>query len=237
MTTIWRMLFGKKNIEVPEISKFVEARDHLVTFRFLSGIPARTIAQAKNLLQWSSIHDEDLSDIKGCGIYFDIENCRLREEKIPGTASHIGSLLIAVLAAILFLISSFGTVLDRAILQFKDSKTWLTLSATTAVPLSGKGHVTLETCTRPVESSFTSFSKEETAYICKKLNDPELRGYVKQMVFEQRVFAVTWAFCFGIGTLMFWSAFRQIESAKNMKKRLSKHVPESENTAHQENYS
>lgn len=223
MTRIWRLVFGKSATADQEVAKFIETRNRLVTFRFFAGVPVRTLAQAKRLIRWSTIHDEEIADIRACGDLFDREACRLVDDRIPGHMMQFLQWLITWALASAVIFASAGFLTERAALQFKESKKWFFLSELAATPLSGDGVVSVKSCDTPhAKSTVTSsFSAEEIAIICKVLADPEHPTIVKQYVTQQRFLCAPFAVIFAYGALVSFFSFRQGYFASRMKKRLS----------------
>ena len=77
LTRLWRMVMGRTAATDREISRLIETRDRLTRFRFIFGLRARTLAQAKRVAKWSEVYDEELADIKTCGRFFNRETCSL----------------------------------------------------------------------------------------------------------------------------------------------------------------
>lgn len=192
ITRIWRLIFGKTAMADREIGKFIENRNRLVTFRFFSGMPVRTLAQAKRILRWSTVHDEEIADIKACGDLFDLEACRLREERIPGRPLQVFQVLLLGGLAGATILAGYGLRMDQALLQFKESQKWFWLSETTAVPLGGEGFVSKKACLDDAlpRPNPTSFSNDEVGIVCKAFRDSDTPAFVDKIVEQQRALLV-----------------------------------------------
>lgn len=222
ISRIWRLIYGKTAMADREIGKFIENRNRLVTFRFFSGLPVRTLPQAKRLIQWSTVNNEEIADIRACGDLFDLEACRLNVERIPGRFARFAMWLAALVLTVMVVLSAAGGLTDRALLQFKESKKWFLISEQSATPWAGSGVLTKKDCieatgTQPVT---TSFASDEATVICKALRDADMPAFIKQTVAQQRLlFSITGMFLF-YWAWVFWAEFRRGNFANNMKRRI-----------------
>lgn len=223
ITRIWRLIFGKAAIADREIGKFIENRNRLVTFRFFSGMPVRTLSQAKRLLRWSAVHDEEIADIRACGDLFDLEACRLREERIPGRPLQVFQVLLLAGLAGAVILAGYGLRLDQALLQFKESQKWFWLSDTTAVPLGGEGLVSKKACLNDElpRPNPTSFSDDEVGMVCKAFGDSDTPPFVEKIVAQQRALLVPISVTLLYWTWQCWLLFRCGIFARNIQQRIS----------------
>lgn len=226
---IWRLVFGRAALADREIASFIETRNRLVTFRFISGLPVRTLAQAKRLLRWSKANEEELATIKACGNLFDLENCCLREGQILSQWQQVLLVLFACVFGFAVAFFALGSLTDRAVLQFKESKTWFLLSTEAAVSFPETGRITKKACADSIGNPMASqpFSAVEATIICKALSDINIKNDIEQIVMQQR-------FAFGIVCVFLvfcawtcWATFRCSYFASGIKQRLSKQLPTS----------
>jgi hypothetical protein len=56
---LWLLLNGKPQFHDKELNDFFERRDSLMRFRFLSGIPLRTLSTVRSVTAWSSRRGSD----------------------------------------------------------------------------------------------------------------------------------------------------------------------------------
>ncbi len=223
ITRIWRLIFGKTAMADREIGRFIENRNRLVTFRFFSGMPVRTLAQAKRILHWSTVHDEAIADIRACGDLFDLEACRLREERIPGRPLQIVQVLLLAGLAGAVILAGYGLRLDQALLQFKESQKWFWLSDTAAVPLGGKGLVSKRACLNDElpRTNPTSFSDDEVGIVCKAFRDSDTPPFVEKIVAQQRALLVPISVTLLYWAWQCWLLFRCGIFARNIQERIS----------------
>lgn len=223
ITRIWRLVYGKTALADREIGIFIENRSRLVTFRFFSGIPVRTLPQAKRLIHWSAVHDEEIADIRACGDLFDLEACRLREERIPPRPLQLFQLILLITLAGTVVLSGYGLHTDQALLQFKESKKWFWLSDTAAAPLTGKSAVSVKDCPAdtPPHSNSTSFSDDEVSVVCKALRDADTHTFIEQNVAQQRLLFGTLGAVVIACAWQCWLSFRRGYFARDMKQRIN----------------
>jgi len=223
ITRIWRLIFGKTAMADREIGKFIENRNRLVTFRFFSGMPVRTLAQAKRLLHWSAAHDEEIADIRACGDLFDLEACRLREERIPGRPLQVFQVLLLAGLAGVVILAGYGLRMDQALLQFKESQKWFWLSDTNAVPLGGEGLVSKKACLDDAlpPPNRTSFSDDEVSIICKAFRDSDTPAFVEKTVAQMRALLAPIGVVLLYWAWQCWLLFRCGIFARNIQQRIS----------------
>lgn len=222
MTQVWRLFFGKVAVADHEISQFIESRTKLSTFRFFSGLPVRTLIQAKHLIRWSVQHNEEISDIKACGELFDLETGNLREDSIPSRALSSIQLVASTLLACAVAFCLVGLFSDLALLQFKTTKTWFLLSDQYAKSWSGDEVITPKLCAKNIGETLKSkaFTRDEVAVICNGFGNTELHATVKETLVQQRSLFGTLGLVFTLWGWASWAAFRRGISAKAMMKRM-----------------
>ena len=142
----WRLLMGRCGVADREVGRLIEARDRLIRFRFFFDLPVRTLAQAKRIGRWASQQDEDLSAVAACGNLFDLEACRLREEALPSRSTQVGRVLLVAAFAVVVAVLLLATATNRALLQFRQSGVWFSMSADSAVALRGDARLDAAQC-------------------------------------------------------------------------------------------
>lgn len=222
ITRMWRLVAGKQDFSDREIGRFLEQRHKLLKFRFHSGLAVRTLPQAKRMVAWSSKHDEELSDVQACGNLFDIEECRLREERLPGSWHQFwsGIAMVLLIWALVFLAG--GAAATRAILQMKESGTWLTVSSDSVRGLFDGEVVTTKDCTQGSGgvASKLGVTALEASSICDALADPATAQFVASSVRGQRAAFGTLTLSALFLWIMLLRSMRRGFAAKEMQKRL-----------------
>jgi hypothetical protein len=223
MTLVWRKLYGRTAIADKTTREFIQKLDALMAIRILLGIPVRTLESGQRLFEWIRTHDEDIATVKACGTLFDVENCQLREDKIPALWL-LRTLFLLVFVLILGTsVSVLGTMTDEAIMNFNESGNWFRLSTNSVSPLFGKGTLTASNCGNPLAGPIrpTAFTSQETTAICEALGTQGNSEFVKGLVAKQRV---AFAFCdlwLIYALVACWSVLRQGAAARRIRRGLS----------------
>lgn len=225
MSRIWRFVFGKTTQQDRELGKFIETRNRLVMFRFFSGMPkVRTLAQAKRIIHWSNLHDEELAEIKACGDLFDFENCRLKVDRIPGKKFQGLKVLCALILLIAVAFTVAGLLTESALLQFNVSKKWFLLTKDTAKPLWEEGVLTQKACaeTKQKDSSPKAFSDDERVVICKAFDESDTAAFIERTVRQQRYLLSLMLLYLAYFAWMPWASFRKGLFATELQDRITK---------------
>ena len=225
LTRIWRIAFGPAMQTDDEIAQFIEERNRLVTFRFHSGLPVRTLTQAKRLIQWSRDNDEEVGTIRACGELFDLEACYPRSERVPKPWQQlvVGAITLAFLIAAVS--AGIGAWTDRAMLQFKESKTWFFLSNESAVSFSGNARLTRKQCADLSIDNHVPmppFSPEEVLALCKAFDSSDIGDDVRRYVSQQRFGFGLLGVLLALGTWSCGLVFFRNECAMGLKRRLDR---------------
>lgn len=230
----WQIICGKLITADAKVAEFLLDRHDLMTFRFLSGLPVRTLPKAKQLIEWSRKNDEEIGSIKACGDLFDVEECRIKEDKIPGSWALIAVTFVAILCFYGAVATGVGIWSDRALLQFKESKTWFFLTNDSAQPFSEDVRLKKTHCQESSQNEkikMPSFTLEEVRLLCNFFVDKEIDEYVQRNVKQQR-------FLFGLIGIIFsfvtWTCaalLLRVSNAKAMKTRLASREKHTEKQA------
>lgn len=217
----WKLVMGRAVAKDPEITELINVYEDLIRFRFLFGLPARTLDHAKALRDWASRHGEGLEQIKACGNYFDLESCALILKKVPGRGLQVLMLILIAALTFGFILGIAGSATDKAVLQFKQSGTWFLLSPTAARRFNGQ-QWSDSLCNSGITPKDAPFSVAERAELCKAFGTRATASYVRETVLQQR-----WSFGVLTAMLIFFlinllSTFRQAVAASDMHERLRK---------------
>jgi len=236
MTRVWRVVFGKVDVGDRDLSKFIETRNRLMKFRFFSGINFRTLAQAKRLSKWATENDEEVSDVRACGGYFNRELCQLNEKEVPGRSVQLGMLIGLCILLALLMFSSAGMATNRAIYKMKDSGVWFLFSDKEVTKLFGDRHrIDLDDCAKSTDvaadAARTPYTPIEYKAICKALSDPHVAAGIRETVGQQRVAFGTVSAVLLAAALSMYLTFRQMVAAFDMMLRLSRRRESSSSVA------
>lgn len=222
---LWRLLHGAQPIHDPEVNAFIEEQTSLMSFRFLTGVQAKTLESARELIQWSKSNDVAMQDIATCGDYFDPDLRQVRESKLPPQwQQHLRGGLI-VLAGLMTAGMAVSISVDDALLRFKATEHWFVLTVEKAHviwPLDAKA-LKKSDCTAKSNgiSEATNFSESEISVLCSMLLEPETIAYLEKTVMSQRL-------SFACGVIVFaflaWTIFRQAMKGVTAKKLHQRHL-------------
>ena len=221
LTRLWRVVMGRTALSDRDIGRLVESRDRLIRFRFIFGVRARTLAQAKRVGKWSEQNDEELSDIKACGELFDLEACELKEQDIPSSYALIAKAVCIAAMVLVVLATLLGTWPNKALLQFTDSRVWFWLSPTGATTFNGKPLLSSQACgNRPDQVPIHRLTTLEVQALCEAFRKPGNEAFVRETVSQQRL-AFGWiGGTFSWLAFLTWASLRVGAAARAMRVRL-----------------
>ena len=229
---LWQIVNGAEEVDDPAVKQVVADRTSLMRFRFTFGIQADSLAHARRVIQWAKQTEVDMTQIAGCGYFFDLETMDLRpnlpspkKEKVLA-ALYIGPITLALAALI-----GMGT--PEALVTFKETGRWFWLTKdsarvllpTDATPLQRNDCANAKTPPRPS----TGFSPREIEIVCTvfeadgqqaKDQEKNVATFVRDAVYSQRVVAgALLALAVGMG-LMIFGLRKGIRTAVKLRKKL-----------------
>lgn len=225
MMRIWTFFSSNHGSSIQSIKDFHERQAAFSQFRVTTNLKARTLARAERIIEWSLKHDEDIGDIAIAGRYFDVEK--------PGLHESAGKLRIwpEVCTLLLFTglcyaaaVALMFTVPNKALLQLRETHTWMLLGENSAQPLFNQHGFKLASCGSTLAN--TGFTAKDVSLICEGFSPQETPEFVRSTVIEQRkIFGI-----FGVISLVYarllWTSFRARSVARAMYGRLAKrHIP------------
>jgi len=223
MARLWQLFHGKKECKEGPVRDFLDQQSALMQFRFTTGVPARTLKQTRELIEWAEKNNEDMGDVAACGRYFDLEKIQLKEEdKLAKRWLLIFLFAAAVTLAAVTVAALIGITYDKAILQMKQSRVLFTLSVEYAKPISSDIGLSREQCTVEGAVISSGFSQADASIVCKLLKEKSLVSYVIKTVRDQRIVFAFTAITFA---WYFWGTFiwlMQGAKSREMFKRLRK---------------
>jgi hypothetical protein len=217
-----------------DIQKALQSEASLQHFRAHTGIPCRTLEEAKRVIRWSKDNDESLQDIASTGGKFDRTKCELK----PNSVDHGFLRGLALLAITL---STIGLVFalvfwqsDAAWVWLKDGSPHFALTKNSAQPIfHKKAALRAQDCGGKIDETLitaTGFSSREIAQVCEIFQAKDLDTFVKNLV-EQQKFLSLWIspyfIFFGLMSLNFWWTN---SATKDMLGRLQKRIVEKNST-------
>lgn len=193
-----------------------------MTFRYLSGVNARSLQSAKRLTDWLKTQDEDIDNIRATGSYFDFESLQMKPH-VPGkgTMGFYFSSLCLVWMCFVFVSPYTGS--DQGIFYVKESDQWFTINVGHAAPFmdpfSDYVELTPERCKKK-EFSRSGFSEKDAQAICNAFEDEKFMNKLPQVIANQRVTAAFFAFVLVAVLALIIRAMHHLSSAWKLAKRL-----------------
>ncbi len=192
-----------------------------MSFRFVTGVKVATLQHARKLIEWTRCYGVEMRTVALCGEYFDPDLRQLRSEKLPSKLVQRTTLLFSVLAILICFGSAFVVTTDRAILKFKESDRWFTMSSNEARAIwPFKGNPVRKTdCSsdKGPKATRIGFKEHEVLVLCDLFNHHGVSDFVDSTVKDQRVSSLAmtgvtlWAAWFLITVLMRIGAAKRLE--------------------------
>ena len=224
----WRLLHGRTEITDPDIKRFVEERNELMTFRFLSGVQVRTAQNCRTLARWMREHNEEVRTIRFAGPYFDVEQLRVKTEALPSLARLLVTFVGSVL---LFAAATYVTSLasrDHTFLKVNSTGTWFAVQSKGFAPatLAGKAGapvVKLEDCKSEPNANLNApaLDARNVGVLCALLRDPAAEQYLSKNLAEQRAVFGVFAVVLGWWALPLLLVPLRVEVARQLSKRIA----------------
>jgi len=190
---LYTLLVGKQRYGDASIADFLDQRSALMRFRLATGIEARTVSHAKQLIKWCEEHDEEIGAIWRSGKYFDCHNVEIREdEKIPANwkqTTWIFASITLVYAALLWTVLLFGTGLFVTIKNDAASPQFVLSAHQFWVPFRSSTVITMADCAADdaTVSQKAHITPTQASMACSWLKDSGLPKYLDEGLREQRV--------------------------------------------------
>lgn len=225
ISRIWRFVAGNPSTLDEDIQKALQSEASLHHFRVETGIPCRTLAQAKRVNKWREDNDESLQDIARTRNKFDYEKCELKslDAWFLRGAAGLGILLLVPALAFFLVMNQ----LDTAWVWFKDGGPQFTLSTNVARPIfHNKAALKVEDCGK-VDEKFlltTGFTAEQSAQLCGFFKTKDADAFVKKTVKEQKILSLFLALCFFVYGLWSIICLQTNSATKEMLGRLQKNA-------------
>lgn len=228
---LWTIFHGKTPAASLPIKDYLDAQTSVSRLRFQTGAKVRTEEHARRLLEWSTTHNESLTDAAACGPYFDFELPGLKDySALPGPLqkTFYGLCFAALLMA--FWLMMMLVAYDKPLLRIKSTGTWVAFTAESAEPFLGSGKLALAQCgtAGTVPKSGGPFVATDVTVICSiaQSRTPEqLRTDLDVTLREQKASAFAAAILCALLTYPLIQTGIFIDNAKAMRRRLSLRTP------------
>lgn len=204
MYRLWRLVHGSQNISDPEVNAYVNEQTSLMWFRFMSGVPVKTLDSARQLIQWTRLHDVEMRVVAMCGDYFDPDLRKVRLDKLPSTLMQKAKAVLITLLSLASFSCFFLAQPDDALVRLKATDHWLLLhgdEAKVLFPIDAspirKADCSADTNANAVR---TNFSAAEVKVLCDLLNNADTALFVDRTVKKQKL-----SFAILCASLLFWT--------------------------------
>jgi hypothetical protein len=207
---MWQLLHGNQEISDPAIRAYVSEQNSLMTFRFIAGVPVKTLESAHRLIEWTKLRNVDMFVLRIAGDYFDPDLRQIRIEQLPYKVTQWTKATLAALSAALVFLSLLIAFTSNAILTVNITDRWLLMTSNDARPLWPLMTKPIQkaTCSDETTASEKSkFTTKEVAVLCEVLKNESTPNYIAETVKKQRSSATFLIIVTGIATLILLSEF------------------------------
>jgi hypothetical protein len=215
---VWRLAMGSDAASDGRIRASLEEQTSLSQFAFMYGLKPTSIKDAHAILDWVKAHDINLVTLGRAGRYFDIRQLTIDVKKLPGKARVFFVFLVSLLLLAFAMMSSLSLLIDRPILRFNESKTYFSLSQSSAKAYfkDAKKELSKTDCQSLNGNIDTGFSQEERGQLCALLNDKSANNFVAATLSGQRSAACFLFVVFIAGFFLVATQITAVKSAKNI---------------------
>jgi hypothetical protein len=221
---IWTLTFGKAEINSTIIKCFSQNESDLAHFTYLTKIRVATVKDAEQLIKWALEKNLSLKLIKSSGEYFDVIMLAGTQALYAlGRKDLVYRLLAVIFLAIPVILGLSLSIYDRAIIQMRDSRNFLTINPEYVSTVFAAERFYLSEC--PVEKTPTSFDAKDLENICNVSFDNETKSQLSKLVKTQRAAGALLATYTGFFFLRAYLALVKVRAALELRKRLSSIVP------------
>lgn len=202
---VWWLLHGSRQPEGRQMRTFYLERNALMKFRWITGVHARTHKRARALAAWCQENDEEISAVRACGRYFDLESPGLKavDESASSGKSRTGRrqklsnilmrtfLVVILIAAMLSITLSIdGMAIRGAIVKLKNGDgPWLVVYPNKVSLLwSASVVITQRECEINQQRvvKLMGLSLQDVRVVCTWFKQPERSVFISNSVREQR---------------------------------------------------
>jgi hypothetical protein len=205
---VWRLAMGTDSAKDEKIRQCLEAETSLSHFRFMFGLNPKSIRETHSIIDWSEEHHINLVDLGRSRDYFNIQDLVMDEKKLPARWKFISLIIVSLLFMAFAFTTGFASLFNRPVFQFDESKTYFSLSessATTYFEGASKA-LTKADCKKPVVGAEFGFTQPDAQLLCSFFEDKSAKHFVADILAGQRTVLIALALVF-MGCF-FWVAMR-----------------------------
>ncbi|MBF5039892.1 hypothetical protein INP77_10360 [Methylophilus sp. 13] len=183
---VWRLAAGKAEISDSKLIKLNKELRDIEQFNFLYGFKIKSIGQMHQIIEWMEKHKLGFADIRSTKKWIDMRTMTIQ---LPSESYIKWRIAGFIFCALLLMLTSFPLGLKSALLQFKDSKTWILLDKHKAEGLISNWVLGVNQCDGSQESKslIPELTKSEKEIICQSFQDKEVTEYVEKTLHTQRL--------------------------------------------------
>lgn len=205
---VWRLAMGADSAKDEKIRQCLEAETSLSHFRFMFGLNPKSIRETHSIIDWSEENHINLVALGKSRDYFNIQDLAMDENKLPARWKFISLIIVSLLFMAFAFTTSFAALFDRPVFQFDESKTYFSLSESTATTYfeGASKALTKADCQKPVVGAEFGFTQPDAQLLCSFFEDKSAKRYVADILTGQRQVLIALALIF-MG-LFFWVAMK-----------------------------
>jgi len=187
---LWRLVHGNQEISDPQVRAFVDEQTSLISFRMFAGVPATSLKEAHQLIEWTKLNGVQMRTLSICGELFDAELRQVRVHKLPSRFSQALRLFRFFSVAAIGCVCAMGLFSSQSLLTLKSTQRtfWANPTQVRAVWPVNVPALTVDDCSQAASANAmrTSFSDQEVRILCDILKSEGTAAFMKKTLSEQR---------------------------------------------------
>lgn len=208
---MWQLVHGNQEISDPTIRAYVSEQNSLMTFRFIAGVPVKTLESAHQLIQWTKLRNVEMFVLRIAGDHFDPDLRQIRIQDLPYRATQWMKVALAALSIPLAVVSTSIGFANSAVLKVKVTDRWLLMTDREARPLWPliTDPIHKDTCAGDINANVekSKFTAQEVTVLCGVLKNESTPGYIAEAIKKQRSSSIFLVFVTLIAGFILFSGF------------------------------
>jgi hypothetical protein len=190
LSRLWQLVHGKQEISDPQVRAFVDEQTSLISFRMFAGVPAASLEEAHQLIEWTKLNGVQMRTLSVCGELFDTQLRQVRVHKLPSRFSQVLRLIGFFTAVVVGCVSVMSLFSSQSLLTLKSTQRYFWASPTEVKPLWPLTAAALRVadCSKAaaVNATRTTFSAQEVEILCEVLKSATTPEFMKKALSDQR---------------------------------------------------
>ena len=220
----WSLVSGSKSVSDPVVAEFLDRQHSLATFRFHSGVPSPSLDHVRRLLEWTSSTGIKVSEVAGCGEFFDQDKFSVRMEKVPSLKNHRRRGVVNLLSLVLIgLLGFWAFSMETAYVRFKDDGQGFVLGHDLARAYWHDVAVTKNSCASGQANQDvgqSGFTRKQTDSLCAFLKDQGSKSFVDTTVRSQQRALMYLSLALSLCFIASMSKLARTANARSLNRRL-----------------